>query len=149
GVLSCNQSIAETQSIEWGFVMLTRIRLQACLRRPRHPLVVLIVVAALLVQGPQAVFACRPISNEILVYFAGEPNLGGVSGGIQVTQGSFVQLHGVSELRSVAGDCTVTSTPVAFSWQLRLVPRGGSAADVTTDLAGASTLDPSFFATQR
>lgn len=97
------------------------------------------------VQSPQ----CQPTTGETLVYFAARPDFGGVTGGILVTQGTHVEVQGVAEVRVVANDCTISATPLTFTWRLQLVPRGGGAVDVSDQLENATTLTPSFTASER
>ena len=88
---------------------------------------------------------CTP-SHSLFVNAAASPDLDPSTPSVQVVAGTMMQLSGVSKEITITFTCDVTEVNVAFSWSLTFQPPGGAETDITGQLTGANTLNPTFLA---
>jgi hypothetical protein len=74
------------------------------------------------------------------------PDLDAGTPGIQVVAGTLMQLSGSSEEIILTADCDVTENDLPFSWSLTFQAPAGTETDITSSLASATTLTPTFLA---
>src|SRR5215469_13350873 len=71
-----------------------------------------------------------------------------ISGPSTIPINGTVQLTGTADEFILSPNCQLTTRPTPFTWSLFFTPPGGAEAPVSGGLSGASTLTPTFVASE-
>jgi hypothetical protein len=90
---------------------------------------------------------CVP-STTRHIYATARPTLRGVTYGVQVAEGTRVEMYGVAEVRTRPADCSTLNVEyLPYTWSLTFTPAGGGPPeDRTSSLHDTATLYPWFMA---